>query len=47
MNKKKTIINTIDETHQSMLIKFQEHKEETIPNLINEKKRLNAYFVCN
>ena len=42
MNKKKTIINTIDETHQSMLIKFQEHKEETIPNLINEKKRLNA-----
>jgi hypothetical protein len=42
MNKKNTIINTIDETHQSMLIKFQEHKEETIPNLINEKKRLNA-----
>ena len=42
MNKKKTIINTIDETHQSMLIKFQEHKEETIPNLINKKKRLNA-----
>ena len=42
MNKKNTIINTIDETHQSMLMKFQEHKEETIPNLINEKKRLNA-----
>jgi hypothetical protein len=42
MNKKNTIINTIDETHQSMLIKFQEHKEETIPNLINKKKRLNA-----
>ena len=42
MNKKNTIINTIDETHQSMLMKFQEHKEETIPNLINEKKHLNA-----
>ena len=42
MNKKNTIINTIDETHQSMLMKFQEHKEETIPKLINEKKRLNA-----
>lgn len=42
MNKKNTIINTIDETHQSMLIKFQEYKEETIPKLINEKKRLNA-----
>ena len=42
MNKKNTIINTIDETHKCMLMKFQEHKEETIPNLINEKKRLNA-----
>ena len=42
MNKKNTKVNTIDETHQSMLMKFQEHKEETIPNLILEKKRLNA-----
>ena len=42
MNKKNIKVNTIDETHKSMLMKFQEHKEETIPNLITEKKRLNA-----
>ena len=42
MNKKNIKVNTIDETHQSMLMKFQEHQEETIPNLIIEKKKLNA-----
>jgi len=42
MNKKNIKVNTIDETHQSMLMKFQEHKEETIPTLIIEKKKLNA-----